>query len=45
MNLSAQEVSGGGHLTESGEEVIQPLLHKVRLMGLIIGPSGHLHDL
>ena len=38
MNLSAQKVNGGGHLLKSGGEVIQPLLLKVGLVGLITGP-------
>ena len=40
MDLSAQEVSGGGHLLKSRGEVIWPLLLKVGPVGLIIGLLG-----
>ena len=44
MNVSAQEVSRGIHLSKLAGQVIWPLLLKVRLMGLVIGSPGHPHN-
>ena len=44
INLGAQEVSGGSHLSKRAGEVMQPLLLKVGLVGLVIGLPHHPHD-
>ena len=44
MNLCAQEVSGGSHLSKHAGEVMKPLLLEVGPVGLVIGSHGHPHD-